>query len=174
MNYADIKRIDIANGTGVRVSLFVSGCNHHCENCFNKEAWDFSYGREFNGNTMDTIIKYMRPSYIRGLSLLGGEPLDPMNQLEVSKIVKRVKEEYPEKTIWCYTGFKYDTDIMNKMYKELDTTKEIIDNIDVLVDGKYIESKKKQGLRFRGSYNQRIIDIKESLKKGEIVEYEID
>ena len=171
MNYADIKRIDIANGEGVRVSLFVSGCRHHCKDCFNAEAWNFNYGKEVTEETENKIMEELKPDHIAGLSLLGGEPLEPENQEEVLKIIKRVKSEYPEKNIWCYTGFKLDDDLLNGKFKDNKTTQEILKNIDVLVDGKFEIVNKDIKLKFRGSSNQRVINVPETLKQGKIIKY---
>ncbi|MGP1608419.1 MAG: anaerobic ribonucleoside-triphosphate reductase activating protein [Clostridium sp.] len=168
MNYANIKNCDVANGEGIRVSLFVSGCTHYCKGCFNYEAWDFNFGKEYTKETEDHIIKLLSSSYIKGLSLLGGEPLHPDNQKQVASLVKRVRKELPQKDIWCYTGYVFDKEILDGMYKELSTTKDIIDNIDVLVDGKFVIDLADKRLRFRGSSNQRIIDVKKSLKNNDI------
>ena len=173
MNYADIKIADVANGLGVRVSLFVSGCNHHCKGCFNEEAWDFSYGKEFTKQTIEEIIKDLSNPYIAGLSLLGGEPLEYQNQKGLLPLVKKVKEIYPNKDIWCYTGFTFDRDVLDIMCKKWDETKELISYIDVIVDGKFEEDKKDLKLKFRGSSNQRIIDVKKSLKENKVIEYEV-
>lgn len=161
MNYASIKACDVANGTGVRVSLFVSGCNHHCEGCFNSEAWDFNYGERFDDEKMAQIIDNLAPDYISGLSLLGGEPLDPKNQAEVLKIVKKVKAVYPNKTIWCYSGFTFEE--LLEMKKECVILEELLENIDILVEGRFVLSLKQLGLKFRGSSNQRILDVSKSL-----------
>lgn len=168
MNYANIKNCDVANGEGIRVSLFVSGCTHYCKGCFNYEAWDFNFGKEYTKETEDHIIKLLSSSYIKGLSLLGGEPLHPDNQKQVASLVKRVRKELPQKDIWCYTGYVFDKEILDGMYKDLSTTKDIIDNIDVLVDGKFVIDLADKRLRFRGSSNQRIIDVKKSLKNNDI------
>ena len=173
MNYADIKKVDIANGTGVRVSVFVSGCTHHCKGCFNSEAWDFNYGKEFNNDSINTIIEYLNNPCIAGLSILGGEPLERSNQQGLLPLVKKVKEKYPDKNIWCYTGFLFDKDVMDNMYKNWDETKELIPYIDVIVDGKFEEDKKNLKIKFRGSTNQRIIDVKKSLKEKCVVEIDI-
>lgn len=170
MNYADIKTIDIQDGDGVRVSLYVSGCHFHCKGCHNKEAWDFNYGKKFEDSTIDYIIDLMNHDYIAGLSILGGEPLEPINQKELVKLVERVKEVYPNKTIWCYTGYNFDKDVFGKMYNELDETKKILPNIDIIVDGEFIEENKLIDLKFRGSTNQRKIDVKESLKAGKMIQ----
>ncbi|WP_418876665.1 anaerobic ribonucleoside-triphosphate reductase activating protein, partial [[Clostridium] scindens] len=135
MNYGNIKECDIADGPGVRVSLFVSGCRHHCKGCFNKETWDFGYGKPYTKETEDEIIRLLAPSYIQGLTLLGGEPFEPENQEELAGLLKRVRETYPDKDIWCYTGYLYDVDLSKggKVYTEV--TEEMLSYIDVLVDG---------------------------------------
>ena len=173
MNYADIKVADVANGLGVRVSLFVSGCNHHCKGCFNEDAWNFNYGKEFTEETIEEIIKDLDNPYISGLSLLGGEPLEYENQKGILPLVKKVKEVYPDKNIWCYTGFTFDRDVINGMCNKWNETKELVSYIDVIVDGKFEEDKKSLSLKFRGSKNQRIIDVKKSLKDNKVVEYEV-
>ncbi|MEI3395215.1 MAG: anaerobic ribonucleoside-triphosphate reductase activating protein [Clostridia bacterium] len=169
MNYADIKKIDVANGEGVRVSVFVSGCNHHCKGCFNECAWDFNYGKEFSEKEEQQIIDYMNHDYISGLSLLGGEPLEPRNQEGLLPLVKKVKEKFPNKNIWCYTGFDFEKDVVGKMAKDNETTRELLKYIDVIVDGKFEEDKRDLKLQFRGSSNQKIVDVKKSLQTGQIV-----
>ena len=171
MNYAKIRKCDVANGPGVRVSLFVSGCNHHCKNCFNPEAWNFNYGEEFTKKEEEQIIEDLKPDYITGLSLLGGEPFEQKNQEGLAPLVSKVKKEYPDKKIWCYTGFTFDEQILGKMVKEehRETTKQMLENIDYIVDGKFVEELKDPKLQFRGSSNQRIIDVKKSLLENEIV-----
>lgn len=169
MNYADIKKIDVANGEGVRVSVFVSGCNHHCKGCFNQCAWDFNYGKEFSEKEEQQIIDYMNHDYISGLSLLGGEPLEPKNQEGLLPLVKKVKEKFPNKDIWCYTGFDFEKDVVEKMAKNNETTRELLKYIDIIVDGKFEEDKKDLKLQFRGSSNQKIVDVKKSLQTGQIV-----
>ena len=169
MNYADIKKIDVANGEGVRVSVFVSGCNHHCKGCFNQCAWDFNYGKEFSEKEEQQIIDYMNHDYISGLSLLGGEPLEPKNQEGLLPLVKKVKEKFPDKNIWCYTGFDFEKDVVGKMAKNNETTRELLKYIDVIVDGKFEEDKRDLKLQFRGSSNQKIVDVKKSLQTGQIV-----
>ena len=161
MNYADIKKIDVANGEGVRVSVFVSGCNHHCKGCFNQCAWDFNYGKEFSEKEEQQIIDYMNHDYISGLSLLGGEPLEPRNQEGLLP--------FPNKDIWCYTGFDFEKDVVEKMAKNNETTRELLKYIDIIVDGKFEEDKKDLKLQFRGSSNQKIVDVKKSLQTGKIV-----
>ena len=169
MNYADIKRVDVANGEGVRVSVFVSGCNHHCKGCFNRCAWDFNYGNKFTQEQIDQVINYLNHDYISGLSLLGGEPLEKQNQEGLLPLIKKVKETFPNKNIWCYTGYDFEKDVVGEMAKKSDTTKELLKYIDVMVDGKFEEEKKDLSLRFRGSSNQRIIDVQESLKEHKAV-----
>lgn len=169
MNYADIKKIDVANGEGVRVSVFVSGCNHHCKGCFNQCAWDFNYGKKFTEKEEQQIIDYMNHDYISGLSLLGGEPLEPRNQEGLLPLVKKVKEKIPNKDIWCYTGFDFEKDVVEKMAKNNETTRELLKYIDIIVDGKFEEDKKDLKLQFRGSSNQKIVDVKKSLQTGKIV-----
>lgn len=169
MNYADIKQYDVANGTGVRVSLFVSGCTHHCKNCFNSEAWDFHYGKPFTSETIETILHYLAPSYVAGLSLLGGEPFEETNQKGLLPLLRRFHSEYPDKTIWCFTGYLFDRDILEIMCKKWPETKELLSYIDVLVDGKFVDELKSPNLIFKGSSNQRSILVRESLKQNEIV-----
>ncbi len=172
MNYSTIKYHDVANGPGVRVSLFVSGCHHHCPGCFNPETWDFENGDVFTESVMEKIINALKPDYIKGLSLLGGEPLEYINQRGILPLVRRVKFMYPEKDIWCYTGYDFEKDIVNEMFTKWPETKELVSMIDVIVDGKFVEELKDLKLRFRGSSNQRIIDVKESLKQGTIMPWE--
>ena len=174
MYYADIKKADVANGLGVRVSVFVSGCNHHCKGCFNEIAWNFNYGNEFNEETINKILKDLDRDYIEGLSLLGGEPLEYANQKGLVELVKKVKEKFPNKTIWCYTGFDFEKDVMGKMYKNWEETRELVDNIDVIVDGKFEIEKKNPSLKFRGSENQRLIDVQKSIKLNKIIWADIE
>lgn len=169
MNYADIKQYDIANGPGVRISIFVSGCTHHCKNCFNPETWDFNYGTLFSSGTIKTILEYLKPNFIRGLSILGGEPFEHTNQLGLLPLVRAVKEQYPDKSIWCYSGYRYDEDILKNMVPIWPETTELLSYIDVLVDGPFIEEEKDLSIKFRGSRNQRIIMVPESLKSETIV-----
>lgn len=169
MNYATIKTHDVANGTGVRVSLFVSGCTHRCKGCFNAEAWDFEYGNPYTPEVEETILRALEPAYIKGLSLLGGEPFEPQNQPSVLNLCRRAKELYPDKTIWCYTGYDFEKDILAGKLGDPEITDALIHLIDVLVDGEFVEAKKDLKLRFKGSSNQRIINVPESLKLDEIV-----
>ena len=159
MNYGNIKECDIADGPGVRVSLFVSGCRHHCKGCFNKETWDFDYGMPYTKETEDEIIRLLAPSYIQGLTLLGGEPFEPENQKELAGLLKRVRETYPDKDIWCYTVYLYDVDLPEGGRVHTEVTEEMLSYIDVLVDGEFIEEEKDVTLVFRGSRNQRIIEL---------------
>ncbi len=174
MNYAEIKNFDIANGPGVRVSLFVSGCNHRCKGCFNEIAWDFGYGKEFTSKTEDLLLSYLGNPAISGLTLLGGEPMEPVNQKALLPFIRRVKELYPDKSIWCFTGFLFDKDILDSMCKKLPETRELISYFDVMVDGKFEEDLKDISLVFRGSSNQRIIQVKESIESGEIVLWDFE
>lgn len=169
MNYAVIKKFDIANGPGVRVSLFVSGCRHRCKNCFNSEAWDFGYGEPFTDDTLNEILESLDKSYIEGFSLLGGEPFEPENQPEVLRILSTIKKKLPSKTVWCYTGFDFDKQLLKGTVGDKDTVLKILSHIDVLVDGKFVEELKSPDLLFRGSSNQRIIDIPLSLKQNQTV-----
>lgn len=169
MNYADIKEIDIQDGDGVRVSIYVSGCHFHCKECHNKEAWDFNYGKEFTEKEIDYIIDLMKYDYISGLSILGGEPLEPVNQQGLLPLVQKVKEVYPDKTIWLYTGYLFDNDILFDMYQKNDYTKNLVDNLDIVIDGQFVVDKKIIDLKQRGSYNQRKIDVKASIKEGKAV-----
>ena len=169
MNYAEIKNCDIANGPGVRVSLFVSGCTHHCPGCFNQVAWDFNYGQPFTQQTIDEILAMLKPSYIKGLTLLGGEPFEPENQPAVVELLRQIKSKFPEKTIWAFSGYLFDRDILPGRLGDPEITREYLGYLDVLVDGPFVEAKKNLSLRFRGSENQRIIDVPASLAAGEIV-----
>ena len=169
MNYAKIKKHDISNGPGVRVSLYVSGCTHHCKNCFNPETWDFSFGEPFDQSAETEILEALEPPYIKGLSLLGGEPFEPQNRSELADFVKKVRERYPGKSVWCYTGYDYEKDLLTGRVGSPDSADELLSLIDVLVDGEFIEEEKVIDLRFRGSENQRIIDVKKSLQADEVV-----
>ena len=165
MNYADIRPIDVANGPGVRVSLFVSGCPHRCPGCFNPETWDFQYGQGFGEEQVRSILDLLRPGYIRGLTLLGGEPMAPANQPEVLSLVRRVRQELPGRDIWCYTGYLYE-ELAAGRVGPLD--RELLHELDVLVDGPFLLEQKDIRLRFRGSANQRILDVPRSLAAGEL------
>lgn len=166
MNYADIRPIDVANGPGIRVSLFVSGCTHACPGCFNPEAWDFGYGQPFTHSEEDAILTHLAKPYVKGLSLLGGEPFHPSNQAAVLELVKRVREAYPGKDIWCYTGYLYEDLLAGKVGEH---SRELLEQLDVLVDGPFVLEQKELSLRFRGSANQRLIDVPASRKAGNVV-----
>lgn len=168
MKYATIKTVDIANGTGVRVSLFVSGCTHRCPECFNEIAWDFNYGQEFNQETIDLILKALEPSHIAGLTLLGGEPMELVNQEGLLPLLQQVRKMYPEKDIWCYTGYLYE-DLLPGGKVHGPYSDEILSYLDILVDGPFILAQKNIRLKFRGSENQRIIDVKRTNQSRQIV-----
>ncbi len=169
MNYATIKKTDVANGPGVRVSLFVSGCTHHCKGCFNPEAWDFQYGAPFTKEVEDEVLEALAPSYIKGLSLLGGEPFEPANQVALLPLLRRFKKMCPNKTIWCYSGYDFEKDMLTGNLGPWEVTKEMLSYIDVLVDGEFVLEKKDLNLRFRGSSNQRVIRVQESLASDKVV-----
>ena len=168
MNYADIKQYDVANGPGVRVSVFVSGSTHHCKECFNPETWDFQYGKPFTEETAALVLEYLEPEYIKGLTLLGGEPFEHVNQQGLLPLVRAVRQRYPQKDIWCFTGYDFDKDILGRMVLEWEETREFLSFIDVLVDGEFMIDKKDLGLAFKGSSNQRTILVQESLKNDRI------
>ena len=173
MNYVEIKKCDIANGVGIRVSLFVSGCTHKCKGCFNSEAWDFNYGKPFDKDVQEKILASIDNYFIDGLSLLGGEPFEPENQIELYPFLLEFKKRFPNKTIWCYTGYLFDKELLGNSRANISITKDMLSLIDVLVDGRFIEAQKNISLQFRGSENQRIIDVKKSLEKGEVVDYDL-
>ena len=166
MYFGNIKDCDIANGIGVRVTLFVSGCTNHCKNCFQPETWDFCYGKEFTQEEEDKIIEMLNRSYINGLTLLGGEPMEPKNQPGILKLVERVRKELPEKNIWLYSGFTFERLMTPGEYPHTEITEKILRHIDVLVDGLFVEELKSLTLRFRGSSNQRLIDLKKTFYNG--------
>ena len=172
MHYGEIKKCDIANGEGVRVSIFVSGCTHHCPGCFNQDTWDFSYGKEYTDETEQEIIEALSPDYINGLSLLGGEPFEPQNQQVLVQLLRKVREQYPQKTIWCYSGYLFDRELLSESRARCEYTDEMLSTIDILVDGRFVEKLKDIRLVFRGSSNQRIIDVKKSLNNGEVILWE--
>ncbi len=169
MYYGEIKFNDISNGPGVRTSLFVSGCTHHCENCFNKETWDFKFGKEFTKETEDKIIESLKPPYVQGFTLLGGEPMEHINQQGVLPLLERIKRELPEKNIWIFSGYMFDKDILEVMAKKWPETMKILELTDVLVDGEFVEALKDITLKFKGSSNQRTIDVQKSLKEKCVV-----
>ena len=172
MYYGEIKTCDIANGEGVRVSLFVSGCTHHCPGCFNQETWEFHYGKEYTEETERELLKALEPGYISGLTLLGGEPFEPQNQEVLVSLLRKVRERYPEKDVWCYSGYLFDRDLLGESRARCEYTEEMLSMIDILVDGRFVEGLRDITLVFRGSSNQRVIDVKKSLSEGEIVLWE--
>lgn len=172
MHYGTIKNCDIANGNGVRVSLFVSGCTHRCKNCFNPETWSFTYGQPFTEETEQKLLDLLAPDYINGLSLLGGEPFEPQNQRVLLPFLKKVRERYPHKDIWCYSGYTLEPDLLSESRARCECTDEMLSLIDVLVDGEFVEELKNIRLRFRGSENQRILRLPETLASGKTVFWE--
>ena len=172
MNYGNIKFYDIADGPGVRTTLFVSGCSHHCPGCFQPETWDFDFGEEFTAETEQKIIDSLAPDYVDGLTLLGGEPMEKSNQRALLPLVRRVRESYPGKDIWCYTGYTLERDLLSPSRARCEVTDELLSLIDVLVDGEFIEAERDLTLLFRGSRNQRLIDLPATLEKGEVVLWE--
>jgi anaerobic ribonucleoside-triphosphate reductase activating protein len=171
MYYGAIKKSDIANGEGIRTSLFVSGCRNGCKNCFNKETWAFDYGQPFGADTVEQILSLLRPDYIRGLTLLGGEPMEPDNQRALLPLLSRVREELPKKDIWCYSGYTLE-ELLGQSRARCEVTDQMLSYIDVLVDGEFVEEKRNITLKFRGSENQRLIDLKKTLAMGQIVLYD--
>ena len=169
MHFGAIKDCDIANGEGVRVTLFVSGCTNRCPNCFQPQTWDFQYGEPFTAETEEKLLEMLRPSYINGLTLLGGEPFEPENQRGLISFLRRVREELPGKNIWGYSGFTYEQMLTEGSRCRCEVTDEMLGLLDVLVDGRYVEELKDISLRFRGSSNQRLIDLNATRKTGEIV-----
>ena len=172
MNYAEIKNLDIANGPGLRVSLFVSGCTHHCKGCFNPESWDFNYGQPFTEATEEELLKLLENEHIRGLSLLGGEPFEPANRAVLAPFLQRVKAKFPYKDVWCYSGYNFEQDMLTGNLGPWEITEQMLNCIDVLVDGEFVIELKNPNLRFRGSANQRVILVQESLKEDRIVQWD--
>ena len=171
MNYGEIKTTDIANGICVRVSLFVSGCTHHCKGCFNEQTWDFNFGKPYTEETEEAILSALAPDYIEGLTLLGGEPFEPQNQRALLPLLKKLREKMPNKTVWCYSGYLFDRELLTESRARCEVTDEMLSLIDVLVDGRFVEAQKSLMLKFRGSSNQRIIDVKKSLEAGSVILY---
>lgn len=169
MYYGEIKNCDIANGIGVRVSLFVSGCTNHCENCFQPQTWDFEYGTPYSPETEEKLLELLRPEHINGLTLLGGEPFEPQNQRELLGLLHRVRRELPEKSLWAFSGFTYEELTTPDSYPNCEVTAEMLSLLDVLVDGRFVQSLYDISLRFRGSANQRIIDLKKTRKQEKII-----
>ena len=174
MYYGEIKNCDIADGIGVRVSLFVSGCRHHCDGCFNAMTWDFEYGRPFTEETENELLEMLSPDYIDGLTLLGGEPMEPDNQRALVPFMRRVREKYPDKSIWCYTGCVLENELLRESTWRCEYTDEMLSMIDVLVDGRFILACRNISLAFRGSDNQRIIDLKKTLAQGNTITLDLD
>ena len=173
MNYASIKKTDVANGPGVRVSLFVSGCTHHCKGCFNSETWDFHYGEPYTEEVEKEILAALSPDFIQGLTILGGEPMEDANRPAVLGLLRKVRETYPKKDIWCYTGYDYEKDLQKWISEGKQDVEEILKRLDVLVDGEFVEEKKNLSLKFRGSENQRLIDVPATLAQGKVMEKEV-
>ena len=173
MYYGELKKFDIANGYGVRTTLFVSGCTNRCPGCFQPQTWDFEYGKPYTKETEDEIIESLRPYYVNGLTLLGGEPFEPENQRTLLPLLHRVKAEFPDKDVWCFTGFTLDGELQNDgSHPRCEVTDEMLSMIDVLVDGRFILDLKDIALRFRGSSNQRLIDLKSTLREGRIIPWD--
>lgn len=168
MHYSTIKDCDIANGIGVRITLFVSGCTNHCKNCFQPQTWDFDFGEPFTEETEEKLLQMLKPDYINGLTLLGGEPMEPQNQRALVPFLKRVREAYPNKNVWCFTGFTYEILKTDGSHPRCEVTDEMLSLIDVLVDGRYVDELKDLTLQFRGSSNQRLIDMVKTRKNGEV------
>lgn len=168
MHYGAIKKRDIANGIGVRVVLFVSGCTHHCKGCFQPETWNFDYGQDYTERTEDELIEALRPDFIDGLTLLGGEPFEPQNQVELVKLLRRIRKELPTKSVWAFSGYTFE-ELTGESRARCAVTDEMLSMVDVLVDGEFVEEKRNISLQFRGSENQRLIDVPKTLASGQIV-----
>lgn len=169
MNYASIKKTDVANGPGVRVSLFVSGCTHHCPGCFNAETWDFHYGQPYTQATEDEIMEALNHDYIRGITFLGGEPFEDLNRPTVLDLAIKIRRRFPQKTIWCYTGYTYEADLLRWIEEGKNDVLPLLQQLDVLVDGEFIAAQKNLRLAFRGSENQRVINVPKSLESGKVI-----
>ena len=168
MYYGNIKKMDIANGEGIRTSLFVSGCRNRCEGCFQPETWNFEYGRPFTRETEDELLSSLAPTYVDGITILGGEPFEPENQRVLMPFLRRVREKYPDKNIWCFSGYTLE-EIRGNGHPRCEASEEMLNLIDVLVDGRFVQAKRNLSLRFRGSENQRVIDLKQTKVEGKIV-----
>lgn len=168
MRYGAIKKRDIANGIGVRVVLFVSGCTHHCKGCFQPETWNFEYGQDYTQTTEDELIEALRPDFIDGLTLLGGEPFEPQNQEVLIRLLRRIRKELPTKTVWAFSGYTFE-ELTGESRAHCNVTDEMLSMVDVLVDGEFVEEKRNISLQFRGSENQRLIDVPKTLASGQIV-----
>lgn len=173
MYYGEIKNCDIANGNGVRISLFVSGCRNHCPGCFQPETWDFSFGKPYTAETQEELLKLLEPPYVDGLSLLGGDPFEPENQEALMPLIRECRKRFPKKTIWAYTGYLLEDLLSGDGHPCCEVTREMVEALDVLVDGRYEEALKDISLQFRGSSNQRLIDVKKTLEQGTVVLYEV-
>lgn len=174
MNYCLLRNCDVANGPGMRVTLFVSGCTNHCPGCFQPETWDFDYGQPFTDETRTHILELLRPEYISGLTLLGGDPFEPGNQRALLPLLQNVRMQYPKKTVWAYTGFLLEEELQKDgSHPRCEVTDDMLRCIDVLVDGRFVEAQKDVRLKFKGSSNQRIIDVPKTLAAGEVVLAEI-
>jgi len=172
MYYGEIKRLDVANGAGIRTTLFVSGCTNHCEQCFQPQTWDFHYGQEFTAETEASLIESLRPAYVRGLTLLGGEPFEPANQRALLPVLRRIRAACPGKDVWAFSGFRLDDELWQESYARCEVTDEFLELIDVLVDGRYVHALRNLALQFRGSSNQRVIDMNRTRAEGKIVLWE--
>ena len=171
MNYSNFKPYDVANGVGVRVSLFVSGCEHACPGCFNPEAWQFSFGEPYTDEIERKVLEALRPEHIRGLTLLGGEPLHPRNRPDVLALLERVRRECPGKDVWCYTGYHFDKELLPESESD-PLLRRLLEQIDILVDGRFVLARKSMNVRFRGSENQRVLLCRASLEAGQAVRAE--
>jgi len=174
MHIGEIITADSANGLGIRVSIFVSGCTNRCKGCFQPQTWDFEYGRPYTPEIEEFIISELSKSYYDGLTILGGEPFEQSNQREIVKLIRRVKKKLPDRNIWIYTGFTYDKDLVKGGCRYIECTDEILDNTDILVDGRFVDELKKITLKFRGSSNQRIIDMRRTRAEGEVILSELN
>ena len=173
MHYGELKKCDIANGIGVRVTLFVSGCTNHCPDCFQPQTWDFDYGKPFTDETKAAIFAELDKPFVNGLTVLGGEPFEPRNQRELLPLLREVREKYPDKTIWCFTGFRLDDELLRDgSYPRCEATDGMLACINVLVDGRFVKGLKDISLQFRGSRNQRVIDMDRTREAGEITIWE--
>ena len=175
MHVGEVMTADVANGEGMRVSVFVSGCRNHCKGCFQPQTWDFNYGREYTPEIEQFIIDELSKSYYDGITILGGDPMEPENQEPVLRLLRRIKKEIPDKNVWAYTGYVYDRDLVPGGKRFVDgVTRELLESIDILIDGRFVEELKNLMLNFRGSSNQRIIKMKETLETGEVVLSELN
>lgn len=172
MHYAEIKEYDIANGPGIRLAFFVSGCTHHCKGCFNEMTWDFQYGSLYTEETENHILELLGDEAYQGMTLLGGEPMEPSNQKVLVSLVRRFKEMYPQKDLWLFSGYRFDRDLLGRMWDTVPETREILRRVDVLIDGEYLEEQKDITLLYKGSANQRTIDVPKSLAEGKIVQWD--